>query len=249
MKFSPDHRPLTMTGVAMLAGFVVFLLLFFLVSSRIPGAGGPSTAIHDARTDSSATRMSPAGARDSSAALDLAKTVHVAGLTESTRASLLAASSALEHRRGGQQGKGPAQLPRIPSAGTPPVGNPAAQKDKPQRPHTAPGGTAVRPAPPQRSAGTVTMGPLQWIGGGKRKKLYGALPPCPMGLASTVHIKVEAVVAPDGHVRSVRQGQKGNARCEDVAIRAVERWRFERLARHIPQRDQRCVVTFSFSVN
>jgi hypothetical protein len=92
------------------------------------------------------------------------------------------------------------------------------------------------------------MGPLSWIGGGKRKKVTGALPAWPAGVTADAHIKVEAVVAPDGRVRSVRPGQKGNARCEDAAVRAVQHWRFERLSRHIPQRDQRCVVTLSFSV-
>ena len=90
------------------------------------------------------------------------------------------------------------------------------------------------------------MGSMQWIGGGKRKKVSGALPGWPAGVSGDVHIKVEAVVAPDGRVRSVRPGQKWNARCEDAAVRAVQRWNFERLGRHVPQRDQRSVVTFSF---
>jgi outer membrane biosynthesis protein TonB len=92
------------------------------------------------------------------------------------------------------------------------------------------------------------MGPIQWIGGGRRKKVSGALPVFPAGVAANAQIKVEAVVAPDGRVRSVRPGQKGNAKWEDAAIRAVQRWKFDKLARSIPQRDHRCVVSFTFSV-
>jgi len=59
---------------------------------------------------------------------------------------------------------------------------------------------------------------------------------------------MEAVVTPDGKVKSVRPAQKGNARLEDAASRVLRTWRFEPLPRAFPQRDQRCLVTFNFTL-
>jgi TonB family protein len=56
-------------------------------------------------------------------------------------------------------------------------------------------------------------------------------------------------VAPNGTVKSVKPAQKANARLEEAAMRELRRWRFEPLSRTLPQREQKCVVTFNFKLN
>jgi TonB family protein len=99
------------------------------------------------------------------------------------------------------------------------------------------------------SAGTgrsSLSGDIQWIGGGKRKRISGSLPKYPAGTTVEAQIRLELVVAPNGKVRSVRAVQKANARLEEAAIREVRKWRFEPLARSVKQLDQKCRVTFNF---
>lgn len=113
---------------------------------------------------------------------------------------------------------------------------------------TGTGAGRSRPGVSDTETGSSRLGSVQWIGGGKRRKVSGALPRYPAGVNVAAQIKLEAVVAPDGTVRSVRPAQKGNARLEEAAMRELRRWRFEPLPRSIPQRDQRCVVTFNFTL-
>jgi TonB family protein len=97
--------------------------------------------------------------------------------------------------------------------------------------------------------GKALFGSVQWIGGGKRKKVSGDLPRYPAGVNVQAQIKIEAVVAPNGTVKSTKPAQKANARLEDAAMRELRRWRFEPLPRTLPQREQRCVVTFNFKLD
>jgi TonB family protein len=97
--------------------------------------------------------------------------------------------------------------------------------------------------------GKALFGSVQWIGGGKRKKVSGDLPRYPAGVNVQAQIKIEAVVSPNGTVKSTKPVQKANARLEDAAMRELRRWRFEPLARTLPQREQRCVVTFNFKLD
>ncbi len=99
-----------------------------------------------------------------------------------------------------------------------------------------------------RRAGSSALGSVQWIGGGKRRKVSGNLPRYPSGTNVQAQIRVEAVVTPKGTVKSVRPTQKANARLEEAAMRELRQWRFEPLARTLPQKDQRCIVTFNFTL-
>lgn len=100
-----------------------------------------------------------------------------------------------------------------------------------------------------RDIGKALFGSVQWIGGGKRKKVSGDPPRYPAGVNVQAQIKIEAVVSPNGTVKSTKPVQKANARLEDAAMRELRRWRFEPLPRTLPQREQRCVVTFNFKLN
>jgi hypothetical protein len=104
---------------------------------------------------------------------------------------------------------------------------------------------SVRPKPAE--TGSTALGSWQWTSGGKRKKISGVLPAYPAGVTATAQIKMEVMVAPNGHVRSVRPAQKGNAHFEEAASRELHKWRFEPLPRSFPQRDQRCLVIINFS--
>lgn len=99
-----------------------------------------------------------------------------------------------------------------------------------------------------RDAGSSALGSVQWIGGGKRRKISGNLPRYPAGTNVEAQIRVEAVVTPNGSVKSVRPAQKANARLEEAAMKELRKWRFEPLARKLPQKDQRCIVTFNFKL-
>jgi len=99
-----------------------------------------------------------------------------------------------------------------------------------------------------RDAGSSALGTVQWIGGGRRRKISGNLPSYPSGTNVEAQIRVEAVVTPSGTVKSVRPAQKGNARLEEAAMRELRQWRFEPLSRNLPQKDQRCIVTFNFTL-
>ncbi len=99
---------------------------------------------------------------------------------------------------------------------------------------------------PGTSAGSGVSMAIEWTGGGMRRKLSGALPAYPPGENNEVQIRLEAVVTPVGNVRGVRPVQKGNARMEDAAMRAVRLWTFEPLPPGVIQKDQLCLITFNF---
>lgn len=239
MKFAPEHQPLTMTGVASLAGFAVFMMLFFFTATLITGPEANHAVRATTGPDTAFARVSAVPPPDSSTVLDPPPVRRMTTLTQSVHASLLAAAGAGQHMRSAPQAKGPATSqhpdPRVRTA---------PQRTSREKP---PAGKP-RTVAPRKVIGSVALGSIQWIGGGRRRKAAGSLPAFPAGVSSNVQIRVEAVVAPDGRVRSVRPGQKGNAKCETAAIRAVQRWKFDRLSRSAPQRDQRCVVSFTFSV-
>jgi outer membrane biosynthesis protein TonB len=87
---------------------------------------------------------------------------------------------------------------------------------------------------------------MQWSDGGTRKKISGALPEYPRGVNVEAQIKIEAVVLPDGTIRSLKPSQKGNTRLEEAAMKEVRLWRFEPLKSSVPQREQACVIAFNF---
>jgi TonB family protein len=99
-----------------------------------------------------------------------------------------------------------------------------------------------------RDAGSTALGSIQWIGGGRRRKISGSLPGYPSGTNVEAQIRLEAAVTAGGTVKSVRPTQKGNARLEEAAMRALRQWRFEPLSRNLPQKDQRCIITFNFTL-
>lgn len=238
MKFAPEHRPLTMTGVASLAGLAVFMMMFFVTATLITGSGANHAVTPFAGTDTVDARGPAAEPQDPSPGIVPAPATRMTTLTESVRASLLAAAGAAQHRRPVPQVKAPATQQRP---------DPRARTTPQRTVREKPPAVKPRTVAPGKVHGSVAQGSIQWIGGGRRRKASGPLPAFPAGVTSAVQIKVEAVVAPDGRVRSVRPGQKGNAKCEDAAIRAVQRWKFDRLPRSAPQRDQRCVISFTFT--
>jgi TonB family protein len=88
---------------------------------------------------------------------------------------------------------------------------------------------------------------VTWSGGGARKRISGELPAYPGGVKITAQIMLEAVVMPDGTVRSLKAVRKGSSKVEESAIKAVRLWRFEPLRRSLPQRDQVCTVAVTFT--
>ncbi len=110
------------------------------------------------------------------------------------------------------------------------------------------GGTGRTQGTVVHGTGSSSLGTIRWIGGGKRRKLSGGLPQYPSGTNVEAQIRIEAVVTPAGSVKSARPAQKANARLEEAAMRVLRQWRFEPLARSLPQKDQRCVVTFNFKL-
>jgi len=87
---------------------------------------------------------------------------------------------------------------------------------------------------------------MQWTDGGTRKKISGALPEYPRGTNVEAQIKIEAVVLPDGTIKSLKPSQKGNTRLEEAAMKEVQLWRFEPLRASVPQREQACSIAFNF---
>ena len=89
---------------------------------------------------------------------------------------------------------------------------------------------------------------MNWIGGGTRKKLSGAIPSYPPGINVEGRISILAVVSPDGSIKSVRPMQKANTALENAAMKELRYWKFEPLRRTVPQLDQSCVVSFLFKL-
>ena len=87
---------------------------------------------------------------------------------------------------------------------------------------------------------------MNWLKGGNRKKLSGALPKYPPGVNVEAQISILAVISPDGSIKSVQPAQKANTALENAAMKELRYWKFEQLRRSAPQADQSCVVTFLF---
>lgn len=106
-------------------------------------------------------------------------------------------------------------------------------------------------APTGAGTGGSGLGPavsVVWGDGGTRKKISGTLPSYPPGVTVEAQIKIQAVVLPDGTVKSVKPTQKGNIRLEEAALREVRFWKFEPLRATAPQVDQSCLITFNFQL-
>jgi outer membrane biosynthesis protein TonB len=89
---------------------------------------------------------------------------------------------------------------------------------------------------------------IQWLDGSTRRKISGDLPKYPQGVNVEAQIKVIAVIQPDGTVKTLQPAQKGNQKLEDAAVKEVRIWRFEALRASQPQVEQRCEVTFLFTL-
>lgn len=94
--------------------------------------------------------------------------------------------------------------------------------------------------------GTSVSYYMQWSDGGTRRKISGALPEYPRGANVEAQIKLEAVVLPDGTIKSLKPLQKGNTRLEEAAMKEVRLWRFEPLKSSVSQREQACSIAFNF---
>ena len=89
---------------------------------------------------------------------------------------------------------------------------------------------------------------VQWAGGGTRQKISGDLPIYPEGVNLEAQIRLQAVVAPDGTVKSVYPIQKAQVKLEEAGMKEVRFWKFEPLSVTQPQIDQNCTVTFNFKL-
>ena len=99
-----------------------------------------------------------------------------------------------------------------------------------------------------QGSGTSVSYYMQWSDGGTRRKISGALPEYPRGANVEAQIKLEAVVLPDGTIKSLKPLQKGNTRLEEAAMKEVRLWRFEPLKSSVPQREQSCSIAFNFQL-
>ncbi|MEK6570636.1 MAG: energy transducer TonB [Bacteroidota bacterium] len=96
--------------------------------------------------------------------------------------------------------------------------------------------------------GRATGYSIQWAGGGTRKKISGDLPTYPEGVNLEAQIRLQAVVAVDGSVKSLHPIQKAHEKLEEAAIKEVRFWKFEPLSISQPQVDQTCTITFNFKL-
>ncbi len=96
------------------------------------------------------------------------------------------------------------------------------------------------------ASGSSVSYAIHWSTGASRRKLGGELPRPPGRINARTQIRIEAVVSPDGRVKSLRAASKRNSVLERAAINAVRRWRFESLRRSVRQRLQTCEITFNF---
>lgn len=148
----------------------------------------------------------------------------------STRRVQVAENARTQKERGAGQGVGEKE-----NALTPGVGDLSGDIANP-----SPTGTVGN------DVGSSVSVSMQWSDGGTRKKISGELPAYPEGVNVQAQIKIEAVVVPDGTVKSLKPAQKGNTKLEEAAMKEVRLWRFEPLKRSMPQADQVCVITFNF---
>lgn len=96
--------------------------------------------------------------------------------------------------------------------------------------------------------GRATGFSIQWAGGGTRNKISGDLPTYPEGVNLEAQVRLQAVVAADGSVKSLHPTQKAHEKLEEAAMRDVRFWRFEPLSIGQPQVDQTCTITFNFKL-
>ena len=89
---------------------------------------------------------------------------------------------------------------------------------------------------------------IQWVGGGTRQKISGDLPTYPEGVNLEAQIRLQAVVTPEGTVKSVHPIQKAHVKFEEAGMNEVRFWKFERLSSTLPQVDQTCTITFNFKL-
>ena len=87
---------------------------------------------------------------------------------------------------------------------------------------------------------------VSWAGGGKRRLLSGKLPEYPAGVNVEAQVKIQAVVLPDGSVKSAQPVQKANTKLEDSALKEIRFWKFEPLPGTISQVEQTCTITFNY---
>ncbi|MCZ6776246.1 MAG: energy transducer TonB [Ignavibacteria bacterium] len=99
-----------------------------------------------------------------------------------------------------------------------------------------------------RDVGKSVSLSMQWSGGGTRNKISGNLPTYPPGVNVEAQIKIEAVVLPDGNIKSLKPAQKANTMLEEAAMSEIRLWKFEPLRKSLPQREQTCLITFNFTL-
>jgi TonB family protein len=94
--------------------------------------------------------------------------------------------------------------------------------------------------------GRATGYSVQWVGGGTREKISGDLPKYPEGVRVEAQVRLRAVVAADGSIKTVFPIQKAHEKLEEAALKEVRFWKFESLGITQPQVDQTCTITFNF---
>ena len=89
---------------------------------------------------------------------------------------------------------------------------------------------------------------IQWLGAATRQKISGELPTYPEGVNIEAQIRLLAIVAPDGMVKSLQPIQKAHVKLEEAGMKEVRFWKFEPLSSTQPQIDQTCTITFNFKL-
>ena len=108
-----------------------------------------------------------------------------------------------------------------------------------------PGATRVA-KPSVRTVTPSVTAQIRWVNGGTRERVAGSLPAYPGGEHTALNVRLKAVVLPDGRVKGVGAIPKGGRKFEETALRTVRMWKFESLRKKNPQKNQTCLITFSF---
>lgn len=87
---------------------------------------------------------------------------------------------------------------------------------------------------------------IAWMGSGSRRLLHKSLPEYPSGESGDIRMVFRVTVKPDGTVGGVTPLTRGGGRFEEVSVRALWRWRFEKLKSHHRQVNQVANITFVF---
>jgi len=88
---------------------------------------------------------------------------------------------------------------------------------------------------------------IEWMAG-TRVKVSGEVPRYPEGINKEVTIKIRFFVLPDGTVGDMIPVEKGERILEDICMRALKQWRFNKLESLAPQVRQQGVITFRFEL-